>query len=381
MKRLALALAVVSALFAGCQLGTRDADDQAPAPAIHRLAADGSIHLSAAEQRALGLQVEQVRRGTLPDTAIFYGTVRAKSGTEVAIPSPVDGRIAAAPRVLLGTKVSAGTALLEIAPVLAAGERVSLGVQGAEARGQIAATEKELTVRQAALQRATELASSKIISTEKLQEAEAAVASSRARLDALRVAQQLQVSGTGRPMTLVSPIAGTVVRLRTDVGAPVKSGDMVADVLGEGARAVDVAVPSSLGPGSGYEVQAGKDWVAAKLLFAGGTVEADGARHVLLEVEDEAALLPGATTAVRVALGSAEGLVLPESAVVPVPGGERVYVRVAADTFRPVMVHVAARLGGKVRIDSGVKESDPVVSAGAMALRGEELRSQLQEGG
>ncbi|MGZ3460277.1 MAG: hypothetical protein ACXU86_17445, partial [Archangium sp.] len=129
-------------------------------------------------------------------------------------------------------------------------------------------------------------------------------------------------------------------------------------------------------------VAAGRDWVPARLVSRGGVVAAeDGARHDRLEVgaAKTVALLPGAVVAVRLARDDREGILLPESALVPGIGGEVVYVEVSPGVFVPRPVQVAARFGGRVRLASGLSGSEQVVVRGAMALRGEAFRVESPE--
>ena len=112
-------------------------------------------------------------------------------------------------------------------------------------------------------------------------------------------------------------------------------------------------------------------------------VDDDGTRHDRLEVDGvggaDAALVPGATVSVRVARGTASGVVVPESAVVPGIGADTVWVETAAGHFAARPVRVAARFGGQVRLAAGLAAGDQVVVRGAAGLRGEALRPVLGE--
>lgn len=92
-------------------------------------------------------------------------------------------------------------------------------------------------------------------------------------------------------------------------------------------------------------------------------------------------LVSGQTVAVRVARGTTRGVILPETAIVPAAEGDILYIEVQKGVFAPRRVRVAARFGGKVRVVSGVEAGEKVVVRGGMALRGESLRSQLQDTG
>ena len=73
----------------------------------------------------------------------------------------------------------------------------------------------------------------------------------------------------------------------------------------------------------------------------------------------------------------AHGLVLPESALVPGVRSDLVFIEKSPDTFAPTPVRVATRFGVRVRIESGLKSGDRIVTRGAMSLHGETRRAEL----
>ncbi len=372
MRRGLLAVAAAAATVAACRARDAPRELLPPAPA-------GAVRLSEQQQRALGLELVVAREGDLPDVSLRFGRVRARLGEDALVVSPVAGRIDRPAPVALGESLVAGATLLEIVPVLGAGERVSLGVQGAEIEGQIESAARELAARQAEAARDRELAKDQIVSAERLQRAETAVATTRARLDALRRARGLQARGEGGAIALRAPVAGTVVALDAPVGAVVRAGDTLARILRPGPRWVDVAVPPDDLVGTRYEVQVASSFVPARLVSRGAVVEEDGARHDRLELgaEHAARVLPGSTVVVRVAVGPAQGVIVPESALVPGVGEDRVWVAAGDGAFSARAVKVAARFGGQARIAAGLRPGERVVARGAMALRGEEMRRVL----
>lgn len=368
------------ALCASCAQGGDAADEAAMKAAIpRRLQPDGTVELSDADRKALGLQVVRAAEGELPESVTRFGRVRPTVTDESVVVSPVAGRIVGAPAVRLGAAVAAGAPILRIVPALAASEQLSVGVRAAELGGQIEGARRELAAQEAALARARSLASSRIVSEARLQEQEATVAAARARLAALERAAALQRPQGGAPLTLRAPLAGTVATLNASVGAIVQQGDLLARILRAGPRWVDVAVPPSARVGQRYEVAAAGAWLPARLVAAGAVVEADGTRHDRVQVDGPAAaqLLPGETVAVRVAMGAGRGVVLPESAIVPGVETDRVFVETSPGTFAARAVRVAARFGGEVRLASGVAPGQAVVVRGAMSLQGERRRREL----
>jgi membrane fusion protein, heavy metal efflux system len=378
----ALHLVVCAACVLPCACARTDdaREEEALKAAVPlRLQPDGTVKISEPDRAALGLAVAPAAEGELPDVAVRFGRVRPSAGDDILVVSPVAGRIARAPAVLLGAPVKTSATLLEVVPVLSASDRISIAVRGAELRGQIDAARRELAAQDAALDRARELASAKIVSVARLQEVETTAATTRARLGALERAARIQREGEGVPITVRAPAAGIVVTVNAPVGAVVQQGDVLVRLLRSGPRWVDVAVAPSEEPGERYEVAAGGAWVAARLIAPGAVAEADGSRHDRLQVDDPAAgrLVAGQTVTVRVARGAARGVVLPESAIVPGVETDLVFVEASPGTYAPRPVRIAARLGRQVRLAAGVRAGEGVVVRGAMSLYGESRRREL----
>jgi hypothetical protein len=218
-----------------------------------------------------------------------------------------------------------------------------------------------------------------------VQEAVAAVATARARLQAARDGLAAQAGAIGRAMPLVAPANGTLVALEVALGAGVDAGRPVARVLRDGPRRIDLSVHAADPAASSYEAQIGDQWLPARLITRAIAVGEDGDRHDVLELDGTehpavaavVGAVVGAVVAVRLATAPARGPVVPESAVLTAAGGDVVYVESQPGRFEPRVVQVAARLGGRARIAAGLKSGDRVVVRGAAALRGEALRSSL----
>ena len=345
-----------------------------------RLQPDGRIKLSEQDKTALGLLVKEAALGELPSSVLRYGRVRARIGQEALVVSPISGRIARPPAVERGGSVVAGAALLDLIPVLGAADRVSLGVQGADIAGQIESTRRELAQREAEAARARDLAATGIASAANRETAETAVATTRARLEALKQSRAVHARGAGGSITLRAPVDGVVTSLDVDIGAITQAGDVLGRILQPGALWVDVAVPPEDPPGEGYEIAVGAARIPARLLSKAAVAETDGTRRDRLEVAPSKipGLIPGAVVGVYVARDMQKGVVLPESAVIAVPEGDLVYVEAQSNVYEPRAVEIAARLGGQVRLGSGVRAGERVVMQGAMGLRGESLRSELR---
>lgn len=345
-----------------------------------RLRADGAIELSARDRATLGLEIEEAKLGELPRAVLRYGKVRAPIGQEAQVVSPMPGRILHAPSIERGGSVVAGAPMLEIVPVLGAGERVTLSLQGADLTGQIESTKRELGLRETEAQRARELAVYGLTATAALQTAETAVTTTRARLEALEQARRIQRGSEATPITLRAPVDGVIVALEAEVGSVTQAGQVLVRILRGGALWVDVAVPPDDPPGVGYEIVFGPKRSPARLISQGAIVEDDGARRDRLEVPADGTpgLLPGAMLQVRVAVEAGQGVVLLDSAIVSTGDGEVAYVEAAPGVFVERRVRTVARQDNRVRLASGIEPGERVVTRGAISLRGESLRAELR---
>lgn len=373
--RLLLAL-----LLVGCvdDEAGREAEMFAAASVV-RTAQDGTIRLSEADRKALALAVAEVVAGDLPDARLRFGLVRARLSDEAVLVSPVAGRVQHLAAAVVGQHADAGQPIFSIAPILGTAENVAIKVQGADIQGQITALRGELTFREAEAVRARELAGPKIISAAKLQEAETAVSTARARLSALQQARGKNVRGQSGDTEITAPFAGSIASIDAPVGAVVRAGDVLGRVLRAGPRWVEVAVEPSEAPGDAYKVEAGGRWVEARRIATGAIVGADGMRHDRLEVTEAAELLfPGAVASVRVIRGEISGLIVPASAVVASSSGRVVYVEAEPGVFVQRKVQLLAQVGDQARVAGPLGAGDRVVSHGVMGLHGETLRSELR---
>ena len=343
-----------------------------------RLRPDGTIQLSDQDRAALGLVVASAAEGELPESTLRFGRVVSVSANEGQVVSPVSGRVTRPPLAQLGSPVKAGAVLLEIVPALDTPDRIAVGTQAAEREGQIEVAAGELAQAEAEAARARKL-SPHIVSTAKLQEAETAVATARAKAEGLRNARAAASQAQSRPVAVSAPIAGTVTAITIAVGALVNKGDVLAHIVREGPVWIDVSVPPEDPIGERYVVTTPAP-IAARLLARGSVIDPDGTRHdrLLVDAAQSAALRPGASVSVQVAHGASRGIVIAAAALVPGVDTDTVFVETAPGVFAARPVQVVARFEQQVRVASGVNPGDRVVVQGAMALQGERLRSQLR---
>lgn len=366
------ALAVAAAVCAACGGRDRDDDDRRPPSRVQ----GGAIVLDERSRAALDLVVAAATEADLPEIRIRYGKVVARPGDELLIASPIAGRVAQIAHAI-GDHVTTRDEIARISPSLGAAERASLGVQSADITAQVTQAQEDAKLREAEVARASELVRDGIVSQARLQEAEAAVATAHARLQAARQGLAAQAGAVGRALPLAAPADGTLAALEVALGEGVEAGRPIARVLRAGPRRIDLSVHATDPAASSYEAQIGDRWFPARLVTRSIAVGDDGNRHDVLELDAGAQPLIGAVVAVRLAAGPARGPVVPESAVLTAAGGDVVYVEKEHGRFEARLVQVAARLGGRARIAAGLKPGDRVVVRGAAALRGEALRSSL----
>lgn len=383
LSRLGLLLIALAGPVAGCGESESAREERAMKDATpQRVRPDGSIQLTDQDRTALGLIVSPVAEGDLPESTLRFGRVLSPPGNEAQVVSPVTGRIARPAVVQLGAEVRAGAMLLEIVPILDTPDRIAVGTQAAERDGQIESAERELAKAEADASRARAL-SPQVVSAAKLQEAETAVGTARARLEGLRNARTAATQAQTRPVSVPAPITGVVSALNVDVGAVITKGDVLAHIVRDGPIWIDVSVSPDDPIGTQYEVTTPSGPVAARLLVRGRVTERDGTRHdrVVVDAAEAAALRPGSSVSVQVARGIARGVVVPESALVPGVETDTVFVETSPSVFTARPVRVATRYGGKARLVSGLAAGERVVTQGAMALQGESVRAQLRPAG
>ncbi len=379
-----VATAVAGLMLAACggqSEATREAEAM-KAATPNRVQADGSIRLTDADRKALGLMVQPAAEADLANSTLRFGRVISPPANEAQVVSPVTGRITRPPRVQLGSVVAAGTLLLEILPVLDVPERISVGTQAAQRQGDIEAAQRELAKAEADAARAREL-SPQVVSAAQLQQAETVLAVARAKLEGLQGARTAEITARTEAVSVQAPIAGTVADLTATVGALVARGDILARLVQPGPLWIDVSVPPYEDVGDRYEVVTPTGTIPARLLNRGRLTDIGGTRQdrLVVDAAAAAALTPGSAVSVQIGRGTTRGVVIPEAAIVPGVETDTVFVEVSPGIFAPRPVQVAARYSGQVRLATGLNAGDRVVVRGGMALQGELVRSQLRPAG
>jgi cobalt-zinc-cadmium efflux system membrane fusion protein len=242
--------------------------------------------------------------------------------------------------------------------------------------------------------RATSVAAVDEARTE-LATAEADAAAAKTMLASLGMAEPPPPAQGALParVPVRSPIAGVVVERTVALGAPVSPDKTLFRVVARDQVVVDArwTDPASLPPPRDTAVRLtprggdGKVSCDGKVLATVGVVdERTRARRVRIvpsgpcpflvagayvDASITSAALPGALPS---------GIAVPKDAVVDVRGGATVFVaRGPAGTFTAHAVRVGRGTTDDVAIEDGLSEGDVVVITGAVLLKGELLRAEL----
>jgi RND family efflux transporter MFP subunit len=303
------------------------------------------------------VQTGELKRMTLHGYVEGYGTVEAapashgSAGASIRLSPGVAGMVAAC-RVAEGDRVSAGETLIDL--------------DDRAARAAVQRAQRADAAAQAALARQRELLREQNSSVKAVQDAAAQAAAAASDL----AAAQVQLAWTH----VVSPIAGTVVRLNARSGEMVDTATVVAEVTDLTRLVVSADIPASeaagLADGQELEVtspggiQGAVDYVGAVVDPALGTVS------VRAPLPADAGLRPGQFVPLRIVTAThADALAAPQASVVTDEDGRSVIALVAGNEATQTPVQTGLREGGWVEVSgAGLKAGDTVVTTGAYGL-------------
>ena len=294
---------------------------------------------------------------------------------------PIAGRVGAIP-VVVGQKVGRGAVLITL-------ESVEVG----RARGDFISAKTRVEQTKAEVDRENRLLAGGATSERALLVAQTEQAQAQAQLRAAEDRLStlgLGASANGQSVSLVAPIAGTVLQVNARMGQPVGPTDTLV-VVGETEQVwlgVDV-----------YERDVGKVHVGdevrvTSIAFPGRVFEGkvdqlgsviDPDRHVLdariVLPNQDGALKPGMTASARI-LGAAAGdggtaLVVPRHAIQTVDGAPFVFVQREPGKYEMRPVERGSELDDDVEILRGLDAKDTIVVDGSFILKSEALKSQM----
>ena len=298
------------------------------------------------------------------------GRVEFRQQAVSGVGTPVAGRIAAV-RVQAGNKVRAGDVLFLLHSPEAATARAALPT----ARAGLKAAEE--TARRQALM----LARGVGLELEKL-EADRQLAEARAEFDRANRTAQFLGEGDGAQVAVKAPIAGTVLDIKTTVGAAVEPGGEPLVELGDAGTLWIVAEVFERdlpllreGDEARVELAISPDRPLRARVTALGAVFADEQRRAPVYIaltESAPNLRPGMYARVAIQPRQQDHVLLPAAAVL-IKDGKRtvVYVETAEGVYeqRPVVVGESA--DGQVPVLEGIQPGERIVVRGALLLDGQ----------
>jgi RND family efflux transporter MFP subunit len=319
-------------------------------------------------------------RGIRPGVTV-PATVQPRAGGDALLTAPVPGRIDPTAGVPVpGARVRAGTMLARIAPRSddlrdAAGLRAAL-VEAEQSHG-LAVQERD---------RAERLVEARALPTRRLDEAKAAVAASKARLDAAQerwnrfqsLSQSVEGNAEAAMFAMRAPFDGVVSEVRFTAGVSVEANDLLMRIVDPDRVHVVGAVPESLAArlgtvAAGELILNGQQPLSLGKPFAANPVIDPSARttEIRFALDNQGPRLRiGQAVGLRLFVGDEASMTaIPESAVVDDGGRPVVFVQTGGESFERRPVRLGGAADGYVHVVEGVEPGERVVHHGAYLVR------------
>jgi len=343
------------------------------------------------QQWKIRSKAEPVTKRRLVERLQVPAQTRAKPGYSAPVVAPLAGQLAQPPGKTLpqpGTRVEAGEVLAVLRPRFS-----NAAARFVEIEAEFGRAGAVLKQAETAFERTKKLAAQEAKSERELQEAEAALASAKARHAA---AFSLRSTYAGKPspeaegraqapsLELRAPIAGTVTSIAAGLGEPVTADQIVFTILNPATVWIEARVPeASIGKlsevkGALCEVPGDNEQFiavsgeAGRLVFVGMEVDAVTRTVPLIyELKNEPARLRvGQAVRLHVeTVRAEEALAIPDSAIVEEGGQAVAFVQVSGETFEKRELKLGIRDGNVVQVLEGLKEGERLVTKGAYAIR------------
>jgi HlyD family secretion protein len=373
------------------------------AACAHGSGTSGQAQPAASRKQSMPVQTAVVKMETVPIVASGYGSVSGGANAQASLAFAEAGRIAHV-EVTVGEHVRAGQMLaqLDTTPFLSQEQQAAAQLASARANydkavAQTQGSSTQLEVAQAQLRRQQELLKLGISSQSDVDIARAAVASARAQLGvsgenqqarpdievAQAAIQQAQAALTAAMQnvayaSLVAPFSGVVTaRLHND-GETVDPTSPVLQI----AKDSSVVFTAEFAPRDATRIHVGdRATVQAQSnsqrttgsVIAINPSQSNAARSVDVLIGLSRGGLtfgPGAYGTASIRVGSARGLVVPESAIVsdPTTGSSQVFKKIA-NQYSPVPVSVKLTFNNRAWVQSDdLHPGDVVAGRGAAQL-------------
>jgi cobalt-zinc-cadmium efflux system membrane fusion protein len=345
------------------------------------------------QQWKIALKTEPAVRHRLTDSIRVPATANARPGLQAQVTPPLPGRLAPPSGrdfVIVGDRVTAGQTLAMVQPSYS-----DLALRLADAEAELTRARLELEQAQSTLQRVQKLAEVEAKSTRELQQAQFAVKSAQARLEAARTVQaalpvtrDTNTIAAGAPpsIPLIAPISGVVVEQSgTAVGQWVPADQPLFTLMDASRLFIQGHVPESamnrLGNAqrASVELPDGTDSLSplestniGRLVFLSPQVDPKTRTVAIVYEMDnrEGRLRVGQQLFLHVETGRAEdALAIPTSALVEEGGIFVAFVQVSGETFQKRELRLGLKDARFVQVLDGIKEGERVVTKGAYAVR------------
>ncbi len=341
------------------------------------------------QQWTLEFGTSEVTQRGIRSSITVPATVAPRSGGDALLTAPVPGRIDPGTCVPVpGTRVRSGAMLAQIAPRSddlsdAAGLRAAL--VEAEQSHVLAMQERD---------RAERLVEARAVPRRRLDEANAALAASEARLDAARerwnrfesLSQSADGNSPGALFAMRAPFDGVISEVRFTAGVSVEANEPLMRIVDPERVHVVGAVPETLsaelGSVTGAEMifnrQVSRD--LGRPLAVNPVIDPIARTAEIRFALDSrgSELKVGQAVKLRLFLGDEKAATaIPESAVVDDGGRPVVFVQTGGESFvrRPVQLGDAAE--GFVQVIAGIESGERVVSRGAYLVRLAAMSTQI----
>lgn len=325
------------------------------------MVACGESEAPGSQERATPVTTTAVTTRQVERVALSIGRLRAH--TAPAVSAETGGRIRAI-HVDAGDTVEAGTVLAEIDPEV---QRIAVNASRAELARLGALLDNE----RRRVRRLTNLAEQQSIPQDQLDEAETAVETITAQIEAARARIEDAELNLGYT-SIVSPVSGRIQARMISVGDYVAPGVPVFELVsGQALRAI-LPLPEQFQDqvGIGQPVhlsvpaRPGREIEAEVTDYRPVIGEGSRAIELIVDLDNPQGWRPGGSVNARIILVRHEGLVVPPTSVVRRPAGTVVYV-VEDGRAREHSVETGLRGDGWVEIVDGVEVGQEVVVDGA----------------
>lgn len=336
---------------------------------VPAVAQEGQIRLSTAQVERLGIRHAEASLAGRQPLAVVPGRITAPLDARLTMAAPFAGTVLSV-AALEGSKVFAGDELL----VIASNEYLA-------AQSRLSQTVADYGAQKASLDRLQVLSDEGIVARARVEAAEAAAASTKAELRAMKqlLAQVKPVPAQQGAYSLVAPREATIAQLAVMPGDTVNTLDSAVVLDDAGALWLEAELPSRfLGlVSAGDTVKLDAYGVAGNVIAVGRVVDRQS-RSVTVRatLDDHATLKPGQSVQATIFGTAPEGaLSVPRKALVRLAGNDVVFA-LGDGSYQPVAVNVLSRGADEAIITGNLTEGAKVAISGLTELKALAMEGQ-----